>query len=60
MYVLSLLFTQRGLSLTEDMAASSPTVPVPENGKVGVKKGDMWRHIKNEIERRREREGEAQ
>lgn len=55
---LSLLSTQRGLSETEDTtAASSPTVWVPELGKVGVKEGDMHRLSENEMER--EREGEA-
>lgn len=63
MYGLSLLFTQRGLSPTKDMAASSPTVPV--HRKVGVKEGDVQRHIENEMggrggrregEKRRKRE----
>lgn len=55
MHRLSLLVTQRGLSPTEDMAVSSPTVPVPEHGKVGVKEGDMQRHTEKEIEGERER-----
>lgn len=59
-YDLSLLVTQRGLSLTEDMAVSSPTVPEPPHGKVGVKEGDIQRHIENEMETEEEEEGEAQ
>lgn len=59
-YDLSLLVTQRGLSLTEDMAVSSPTVPEPAHGKVGVKEGDIQRHIENEMETEEEEEGEAQ
>lgn len=60
MYGLSLLVTQRGLSPTGDMAVSSPTVPVPEHGKVGVKEGDMQRHIENETEREKGAEGERE
>lgn len=37
-------FTQRGLSPTEDMAASSPTAPVPKHGKVGVKESETQKH----------------
>lgn len=54
MYGLSLLVAQRGLSPTEDMVASSPTMAVPKHGKVGVKEGDMQRHTENEMERKRE------
>lgn len=53
MYGLSLLVTQRGLSPADNMAACSPTEPMPNHGKVGVKEGDMQRHIKNEKERGR-------
>lgn len=53
MYGLSLPVTQRGLSLTEDMAVSSPTVA--EHEKVGVKEGDMQRERGTERERGGER-----
>lgn len=48
MYDLSLLVTQRGLSLTEDMVVSSPTMP--EHGRVGVKEGAFQRHTEDEME----------
>lgn len=57
-------FTQRGLSPTEDMAASSPTAPVPKHGKVGVKESETQKHReqdgkwkREEREREWEREG---
>lgn len=47
---------KRGLSLTEDMAASSPTMLEPEHGKVGVKEGDTRRMIWRQRERKRHSE----
>lgn len=35
------------------MAVSSPTEPVPQHQKVGVKEGETQRHIENEKERGR-------
>lgn len=57
---MTLLVIQRVLSLTEDMAVSSPMVLEPAHGKVGVKEGDIQRHIENEMETEEEEEAQAQ
>lgn len=53
---LRLLVTQRGLSLTEDLAVSSPMVP--KHRRVGAEEGEIQRHIESRMERERQRERE--